>query len=188
MEWTEIAGALTGFLYVILEIRQKRVMWIVGALSAILYMAVFFGSALYAAGALQIYYLVVSIYGWKKWGASEGGDMDREVTFRLSPRKALVTGAATGAGFLVIYLILSEFANDPYPATDALVAALSMLATWWVSGKHIEHWLLWIVADIIAATLFFSQELYATTALYVIYAIAAAAGYLHWRKFPRELK
>lgn len=188
MEWTEIAGALTGFLYVILEIRQKRAMWIVGALSAILYMAVFFGSALYAAGALQIYYLAVSVYGWRKWGASAGGEMDREVTFRLAPRRAFTSAAVAAAGFLVIYYVLAEYADDPYPATDALVAAMSMLATWWVSGKHIENWLLWIVADIIAAMLFFSQELYATTALYVIYAIAAAAGYLHWRKFPRELK
>jgi nicotinamide mononucleotide transporter len=89
---------------------------------------------------------------------------------------------------LIIYYILSEYADDPYPATDALVGSLSMLATYWVSGKHIENWLLWIVADIIAAVLFFSQELYATTALYVIYSVAAAAGYLHWRKFPRELK
>lgn len=188
MEWTEIAGALTGFLYVILEIKQKRAMWIVGALSAMLYMAVFFGSALYAAGALQIYYLVVSAYGWQKWGGSGGADLNREVTIRLAPQKAAFSAAVAGAGFLIICYILSEYADDPYPATDALVGSLSMLATYWVSGKHIENWLLWIVADIIAAVLFFSQELYATTALYVIYSVAAAAGYLHWRKFPRELK
>lgn len=73
------------------------------------------------------------------------------------------------------------------PATDAAIAALSMLATYWVANRFIENWILWIAANIAAVYMYFTLELYATTALYIIYAVAALAGYVHWRKFPRVL-
>ena len=54
MNWIEIVGAITGFAYVNLEIRQKRAMWIVGALSALMYIIVFYMASLNAAALLQL--------------------------------------------------------------------------------------------------------------------------------------
>jgi len=191
MNWIEITGAITGLVYVILEIRQKRAMWILGALSALMYIIVFFDSSLYAAAVLQFYYVVVSVYGWRKWGRSSldaAGDMADKITVKLPLKRALYSLAAAAFGFVIVHLILDNFSEDPYPGADAFVAVASMLATWWVSGKHIENWIVWIIANIAAAILFFWQGLYATAILYVVYAIAAMAGYMHWRKFPVVLK
>lgn len=195
MNWIEIVGVVTGFAYVILEIRQKRAMWIVGALSALMYIIVFYSTSLHAAALLQLYYLVISIYGWRKWGSSKvdnkADDEDGiggEITVKLRINKALISIAISVGGFFIVYYLLLNLSEDPYPAMDAFVAVISMLATWWVSGKHIENWILWIVADLAAALLFSWQGLYATTILYVVYMIAAVVGYLHWRKFPVKLK
>jgi nicotinamide mononucleotide transporter len=191
MNWIEITGAITGLVYVILEIRQKRAMWIVGALSALMYIVVFFNSSLYAAAILQFYYVVVSVYGWRKWGRISSempNERADEITVKLPVKRALYSLGAAAAGFVIILLILDNFSEDPYPGADAFVAVASMLATWWVSGKHIENWIVWIIADVAAAMLFFWQGLYATAILYVVYAIAAVAGYIHWRKFPVVLK
>jgi nicotinamide mononucleotide transporter len=198
MDWIEITGAATGFVYVILEIRQKRAMWIVGALSAIMYIVVFFKSSLHAAAILQFYYLFVSVYGWVEWGGGKQterynkneGDlgMDSEITVRLPINRAVISLIAGFAGFFTVHYILKNYSDDPFPILDSFVAVLSMLATWWVSKKHIENWLLWIVADIAAALLFFWQGLHATAILYIVYMIAAVAGYIHWRKFPVVLK
>jgi nicotinamide mononucleotide transporter len=73
------------------------------------------------------------------------------------------------------------------PVSDASIAAISMLATYWVANRYIYHWLLWIVADIIAVYMYLNQGLYATTVLYIIYTVAAIVGYIHWRKFRRVL-
>ena len=51
----EIFGFITGILYLILEIKQNKYMWVVNLLSAIAYAVVFAQSSLYAAMALQIY-------------------------------------------------------------------------------------------------------------------------------------
>ncbi len=191
MNWIEIVGAITGFAYVILEIRQKRAMWIVGALSALMYIIVFYMASLNAAALLQLYYLIVSFYGWRKWGGESASNIKSiggEVTVKLDFRKGVVPSIASMGGFFFVYYILSHYSEDPYPAMDAFVAIISMLATWWVSGKHIENWILWIIADLAAALLFFWQGLYVTALLYLVYLIAAAAGYKHWRKFPVVLK
>ena len=188
MDWIEIFAAATGLLYVVLEIKQKRWMWIIGALSALVYMAVFFSSALYAAMGLQVYYLIVSIYGWRKWG-EEGSkeNLNREAVVRMKYKFMSISFLVSLVCYFLLIWILENFTADPNPRLDALITIISMLATYWVTRKHIEHWLLWIIADALAVFLYIQQGLYATTALYVIYIVAAVAGYLHWRKFPRVL-
>lgn len=63
----EIFGFITGILYLILEIKQNKYMWVVNLLSAIAYAVVFAQSSLYAAMALQIYYVLLSFYGFWQW-------------------------------------------------------------------------------------------------------------------------
>lgn len=188
MELTEIIGAAAGFLFVILEIKQKRVMWIVGGVSALFYIALFFDASLYAAAALQFYYLWASFYGWfvwKKQSKSEGDDQPMVVDMPV--KKVIISSVLALAGFFVVWYLLATYSSDPMPVTDASIAAISMLATYWVANRNIYHWLLWIVADVIAVYMYLNQELYATTVLYLIYTIAAVIGFIHWRKFKRVL-
>lgn len=188
MEMTEIIGAAAGFLYVILEIRQKKTMWIVGGVSAIFYIALFFDASLYAAAALQLYYLWASFYGWFVWrkqSKSEGDD--HPIVVNMPVKKVIISSMLALIGFFLVWYLLARFSSDPMPVSDASIAAISMLATYWVANRFIYHWLLWIVADIIAVYMYLTQELYATTGLYIIYTIAAIVGYIHWRKFRRVL-
>lgn len=188
MDLTEIIGAVAGFIYVILEIRQKRAMWIVGGISALFYIALFFNTSLYAAAALQLYYLWASFYGWFLWRRQSKGSADEDpVIIKLNPSKIIISLMAAFAGFFVVWFILAKFSSDPMPVSDAAIAAMSMLATYWVANRFLYHWIVWIVADIIAVYMYSSQELYATTALYLIYTVAAVAGFIHWRKFKRVL-
>lgn len=186
MDWIEIFAALTGLLYVVLEIRQKRLMWVVGAVSALFFMVVFVSSSLYAAMGLQVYYLFVSIYGWKKWGENSSDPaLAKEVVVAMKLIPALISVSISILSYFLINWILEKYTNDPHSELDAFVTVVSMLATYWVTRKHIENWILWIIADAVAVYLYVQQGLYATTILYVIYIIAAVSGYIHWRKFPR---
>ena len=65
--WLEIFGALAGIIYVLLEIRQNIWLWPVGIVTSSVYIIVFFTSKFYADMSLQVYYLVISFYGWYAW-------------------------------------------------------------------------------------------------------------------------
>lgn len=65
--YIEVFGAVTGIIYVILEIRQTIWLWPVGIITSAVYIWVFFTSRFYADGSLQVYYLVISCLGWYWW-------------------------------------------------------------------------------------------------------------------------
>ncbi|MEN6619222.1 MAG: nicotinamide riboside transporter PnuC [Rikenellaceae bacterium] len=182
----EIFGAVTGLLFVYLEIKQRREMWIIEAISALTYIVVFLNSGLIAAMGLQFYYLGASMYGWKQWGGQNREESDGKLTVsKLSGKTFAISAVASGVVYIFLAFILDEYSKDPMPKVDTLIAVISMLATYWVTKKYIENWILWIVADALSVYLCISQELYATTILYFIYLIAAVIGYMHWRKFSK---
>ncbi len=70
--YIEIFGAITGIIYVFLEIRQSIWLWPVGIVTSAVYILVFFTSKFYADMSLQGYYLVISGMGWYWWVKGAG--------------------------------------------------------------------------------------------------------------------
>lgn len=182
----EIAGAITGLLYVYLEIIQKRSMWIVGGISALIYVTVFLDSGLYAAAILQVCFLLMSIYGWILWGKGRD-DQDSSKVKKLGWKKMLLSIFSATLLYVLVTFLLINYSSDPMPYIDSLIAVLSLLATFWVTGKHAENWIVWIINNAIAIYLYASQGLYPTVLLYSAYFIAALIGYRHWRKLAGYL-
>ncbi len=63
----EYFGVATGLLYLGLEIRQHRAMWVVGFLTSLVYVFVFFRAKIYADMGLNCYYVAISVYGFWQW-------------------------------------------------------------------------------------------------------------------------
>ena len=64
MVWLEYFGVITGLLYLFLEIKQHKAMWVVGFLTSLVYVFVFLSAKIYADMGLQTYYVgTVSING-----------------------------------------------------------------------------------------------------------------------------
>lgn len=70
--YIEVFGAITGIIYVFLEIRQNIWLWPVGIVTSAVYILVFFTSKFYADMSLQGYYLVISVVGWYWWRRAKG--------------------------------------------------------------------------------------------------------------------
>jgi len=81
----EIFGTVTGLLYVWLEIKHRRSMWIVGIVMSVCYIVVFGVEALYASMGLYVYYLGMSLYGWFKWGAQPQQPQPQQPQQQLQP-------------------------------------------------------------------------------------------------------
>ncbi|MDR3296703.1 MAG: nicotinamide riboside transporter PnuC [Prevotellaceae bacterium] len=82
--------------------------------------------------------------------------------------------------------VLSIFTKLPIPISmpmlEAVGTALSIVATWMLARKLLEHWLVWIVADSLMAVAFFNTERYPSMLLGLFYAAAAVYGYFAWRR------
>ena len=190
----EIFTLVTGVIYIILEIRQKNLMWVVGILTSLAAMWVFFRQGLYASFALNTYYLVTSFIGLWQWRKdidriSQDGSEQKDGTVRLkrlSIKTVAVSAFAVVAGTLVLAFLM-ELLENPMSYLDSAVAVLSAVATWWLVRCYIQQWWLWIAADTVSTVLCASQGLWWMTALYAAYAVSAIIGYIHWKKHGRYI-
>ncbi|HNX55424.1 MAG TPA: nicotinamide riboside transporter PnuC [Prolixibacteraceae bacterium] len=181
--YIELLGAILGIAYIFFSIRQSILTWPVGLLTSALYVVVFFVSKLYADMGLQVYYVVISIYGWYEWLHGDNATHAEPVpvsriTLKLSTTLLIVSFLL----FLVIWYILKNFTDSPVPMADGLATALSILATWMLARKILEHWLVWIFVDAFSVGLFLYKQLYPTVILFVIYTVMAYIGYIEWKR------
>jgi nicotinamide mononucleotide transporter len=190
----EIFTLVTGVIYIILEIRQKNLMWVVGILTSIAAMWVFFRQGLYASFGLNTYYLVTSVVGLWQWRRdidriSQDGAAHDDGTVRLkhlSLKTVAVSALAVVAGTLALAMVMEHLEN-PMSYLDSAVAVLSAVATWWLVRCYIQQWWLWIAADTVSTILCASQGLWWMAALYAAYAVSAIIGYIHWKKHGRYI-
>lgn len=179
--WVEILGTILSLIYLYLSVKQRASLWIFGFLCSVLYTVVFFQSKFYADMTLQVYYMVVSVYGWINWKSSKN-KTEKElpisrVPVKIIPYLLLITAAI----FFAYYFVLLQ-TDSPLPKADSFTTALSIVATWMLAKKYIEYWIVFIIVDAVSAGLYFYKDLYPTAILFVFYTIMAVVGYFEWRK------
>jgi nicotinamide mononucleotide transporter len=182
----EIFGAVTGIIYVFLEIRQTIWLWPVGIITSAVYIWVFFTSKFYADMSLQGYYLVISILGWYWWAKGTGqkkeGEKEQLQVTRLKLRTGIVLAIVFVLLYTVMWFVLTRLTDSPVPVRDSFITSLSIVATWMLARKIFEHWYLWIVVNFVSAVLFLTRGLFPTFILYVVYGIMSFAGLVEWKK------
>lgn len=185
--YIELLGAILGIAYIFFSIRQNILTWPVGLLTSALYVWVFLVSKLYADMGLQTYYVVISIYGWYEW--VRGNQTDKSELLKVS-RLTLKLGqillVVSLLIFILIWFILSNYTDSPVPMADALATSLSIVATWMLARKILEHWLVWIFVDAFSIGLFWYKSLFPTVILFVVYTFMAYIGFVEWKKELRK--
>lgn len=180
--WFELTAALLGLISIVLQIKQNAWYWAICIAMVSMYIAVYIDYRLYADMLLQIYYLIMSLYGWWSWkfgGSSNSKSLKVSKTpARFWPLMIFVTILM----FVLLGLFMSHFTNSDVPWVDSLVTAISFTATWMLARKKIENWILWIIADSISIGLYYYKGMYPTLVLFIVLTILAFVGYHQWKK------
>lgn len=180
--WIETLGAILGIIYIFFSIRQNILTWVTGILTSALYVVVFFESKFYADMGLQVYYVAVSIYGWYFWLRGGRGEEKPEApVVRAGGKLWLKLAFASVVIYAAILFILKRYTDSPVPFMDSLITALSIVATWMLARKILEHWLIWVFVDLVSAGLYTYKDLWPTTFLFIVYTIMAIVGYIEWK-------
>lgn len=177
----EAIGAAFGLAYLLLAVRRNLLCWLCAFMSTAIYLVLFARAALYMQSLLQVFYLVMAVYGfidWRKGKTASGDVLIRTWTLR---QHLLAVGLVVAAAVINGWL-LARGTDAAAPYIDSLVTWGSVVTTWMVARRVIENWLYWIVVDAIAAWLYFSQGLLVTTLLFVIYLGIVVRGYFAWRR------
>ena len=195
----EIFTLITGVIYVILEIRQKNAMWVLGIITSLASMLVFYSQGLYASFGLNAYYLITAFIGLWQWRKDKGTIEDtskihlNRLSWKVIAISVIVFAAGTvGLAAGMEYMSELGFKENPMSLLDASVAVLSAVATWWLVKSYLQQWWLWIAANTLSLILCATQGMWWMAILYILYVIAAVIGLKHWGKngitvAPKEL-
>lgn len=137
---------------------------------------------LYADGTLNIYYFLMSVYGWYNWVQKKDAG---QYTYPISwcSKMELRTGIGIfAAGWGIIWFVLENYTNSNVPILDSLVSASAVTAMWWMAKRKIENWVAWIISNIVAIPLNFYKEFYLFTLMYLLFLVMAWMGYSEWKK------
>jgi len=137
---------------------------------------------LYADGSLNIYYFLMSVYGWYNWVKKKDAEL---FTYPISwcTKQQLIFGIGFFLFFwAVIYYVLSNFTDSNTPQLDSLVSASAITAMWWMAKRKIENWLAWIFSNIVAIPLNFYKHYYLFTLMYILFLAMAWWGYMEWKR------
>ena len=190
----EIIGTLVGIIYLWLEYRASIYLWVASIIMPAIYLYVYYNAGLYADFGINIYYLLIALYGWAAWryGFHLFGSKkkeEKELAITHTPKRVWGKLALTYiAAQCAITYILVNYTDSTVPYGDSFTTALSIVALYMLARKQVEQWLVWLVVDAVCCGLYLYKGLYPTAALYGLYTILAWVGYLRWLKMIEEQK
>jgi len=178
----EIIGVCFGIASVYFAKKENILVFPTGIINTIIFVYLCYVFTLYGDLSINIYYTIMSIYGWYMWTRTiKGEEIAIEKASTKDWRNVALIFTVTVIFVVSVYLYFDRF-DRVTDYIDTFTTGVFFSAMWLMAHKRIEHWLLWIVADIISIPLYFVKGLGFTGVQFIIFLILAIQGYNAWKK------
>ncbi len=179
----EIAGVLFGLISVWCAKKDNILVFPTGIISTTIFIYLLWQWSLLGDMMINCYYSIMSVYGWYHWTRKK----DNQIAFPIasistSEKKwAIVIFVLTLIFVVLVYDFFDKFTTW-YSYVDTFTTGLFFVGMWLMAKRKIEHWIFWIIGDVISVPLYFSKGYTLTSIQYFIFTIIAIFGYLEWKK------
>jgi len=204
----EFIAAFFGVLSVFFA--KKESIWVfpTGIISTGLYVYLLAQWSLYGDLIINIYYTLMSIYGWYMWAKiidDEKNHINITRSNRMDKLKTFGIFAFTSAFVIAVYryyevmpriglvdsvqyawqqLTSGDLATfrTATPYLDTFTTGVFFAAMWLMANKKLENWTFWIAGNIVSIPLYFVKGYGFTGIQYSIFLVLAFMGYRSWKK------
>ena len=177
----EIVAVLLGIANILLIIRRSVWNYPFGIAMVTLYFFIFRDAKLYSDAGLQIFFVVVNLYGWWSWSRNKA-ETGEVVVQRLGNEGLLAWIAGSVIATLGWGFLMSNYTDASFPFWDASVAMLSVAGQILMTRRYLENWCWWIAVNAISIPLYVVKDLHLTAGLYALFLVLAIAGLFEWRR------
>lgn len=176
----EKTGAIFGVIQVLLARINHILLYPFGIVSILITIYIFSEVGLYAEAGLNIYYLIMSVYGWLFWYSRSNST---KVTISCATKTEWwLASIITVVGFVIIASLLIHFTDSKVPFLDAWISSTAWAGMWLLAKRKIENWIFLNISNFFAVPLLFYKELPLYALLTVVLFIVAISGYFKWKK------
>lgn len=164
---------------------KREHIWVypTGLVATLITMYIFLKDELLGDMMLNLYYSLMSIYGWWNWSRKKGDTTLVRISRTNTREKGigiLLFVLTLGVTYSVYKLFGTEIGYTNY--IDILTSGIFFTAMWYMANKKLENWTLWILADIITVPLYAYRGWGMLSLQYLIFTILAIQGYFAWKK------
>lgn len=187
--WLEAIAVVAGIASVLFSRKENILVYPVGLVNTVIYIYLSFKGQLFGEASVNLYYTVMSIYGWWLW-LRKDAQQHVLVHIEFSDRRTWFQQLAFFAVcYLLIYAALNylkqEFAPGAIPGADAFASASAFTGMWLMARKKVESWWWWIITNTASIPLYFTKGFVFTSVYYFILLILAVMGLMEWRRKAR---
>ncbi|MFG1820501.1 nicotinamide riboside transporter PnuC [Kribbella sp. NPDC049174] len=184
----EIVGNVFGLGSALFGMRRLVAAWPVGIVGNILLFTVFVGGIfdtpqdkdLWGQAGRQVFFALVSLYGWYRWYQTRHGGAANAVQPRwATARERLELLGLAVVLYAVSYFVLRELGSWG-PQWDAWILTGSILATYGMARGFVEFWLIWIAVDVVGVPLLIQAKFYPSATMYIVYGFFCVIGFASW--------
>jgi len=178
----ELIAVSFGIASVIFAKNENILVFPTGIISTILYIIICYKFILYGDMLINIYYTLMSLYGWYVWSFKVSGE---NVVITTSKKDDVVKSIFIFLSTIVIISCIYVYFDRMRNMTDYLdtfTTAIFFTAMWLMANKKIEHWIFWIIGNLISIPLYFVKGLGFSSIQFTIFLILAIIGYMEWKK------
>jgi nicotinamide mononucleotide transporter len=198
VSYLEFFGVIAGGVAVFLSARANIWSWPIGIVNVILFFFLFYQAQLYPDMFLQVFYLVTNVVGWWRWGNPRKGEEDTRLELRvsmMSRRQVLICISVAVAGTISLGMFASRLHElipslfslpSAAPFQDSFITVVSIVAQYYLMHKKVESWILWLMVDMLAMYVYFSRDLWFSSALYFVFCIVAVYALWNWYRDYRS--
>ena len=183
--WLELIAFVLSIAMVLANLRVNPIGWPLAIVSSLLYALLFVDSKLYGEASLQIYFVLMSFWGWWQWLRGTAGDGSALTVHTLAPRGRWLALLATLAAWPLLALFLMRVTDSDVPWLDALPTVGSVCGQLLLGRKLVENWPTWLAVNIFSVGLFVYKGLWLTVILYALFATLSLWGWRVWQRRAR---
>jgi len=182
----EFIGVIAGIVSVWFSRKEHILVYPTGLINTMIYVYLSFKYHLIGEATVNIYYTIMSLYGWFLWSRrNEQQEHVLRVTF--SSRSMILKQLGF---FIALYAVLffaltslkNNFFDGVIPWGDGFATATAFTGMWLMARKKVESWYWWIATNIASVPLYFVKGLVFTSVYYVVLLAMAVWGLMEWRK------
>ena len=185
----EITAVIFGLCSVWFAKKDNILVFPTGLVSTFIYAYLLWQWELLGDSMINVYYFVMSIYGWYHWTRKKGDAIEFPIATMTNNEKitAIIIFGLTIVFVIIVYLYFNKFTNW-YCYVDTFLTAVFFVGMWLMAKRKIENWIFWIIGDIISIPLYFAKGYTFTSFQFSIFTIIAVYGYLEWKEILHKSK
>ena len=185
----EIFAVILGLTSVWFAKKDKVLVYPTGMLSTSIFVYLLFKAGLLGDMLINAYFFIVSIYGWYFWSKKKDGQILNPILKinRMEIKLGILLFTCSIIFVSLIYYLFGKWTEWTAPI-DTFTTAVFFVAMWFMAKRKLEHWVLWIIGDLISIPLYLYKGLAITSIQYFVFTLIAIFGYIQWLKIYYKKK